>query len=122
MIVKFFICGEEVSNESLPYLPKVHDTVYFDSMEYTVGRSYIVTDLDNENLLQYGCVDLKLNFIEEGTEEAKQKFNKTSTGVDEYIMSLEEENRKLRDKNEALERYAELCKFSDLEEENDGCN
>lgn len=49
--------------------------------------------------------------------EAKQKFNAISTGVDEYIMRLEEENRKLRDKNEALERYAELCRFSDLEEE-----
>lgn len=46
-----------------------------------------------------------------------EKFNAISTGCDEYIMSLEEENRKLRDKNKALERYAELCRFSDLEEE-----
>ena len=46
-----------------------------------------------------------------------EKFNSISTGCDEYIMSLEEENRKLRDKNKALERYAELCRFSDLEEE-----
>lgn len=44
-----------------------------------------------------------------------EKFNAISTDVDEYIMGLEEENRKLRDKNEALERYTELCKFSDLE-------
>ena len=119
MIVKFFVYGEEVKTESLPCLPKEGGIVYFDSVEYTVGHSYIVTDLDDKNLLQYGCVDLKLNFIEEGTEEAKQKFNAISTGVDEYIMSLEEENRKLRDKNEALERYAELCRFSDLEEETD---
>ena len=48
-----------------------------------------------------------------------EKFNAISTGCDEYIMSLEEENRKLRDKNKALERYAELCRFSDLEEETD---
>lgn len=109
MIVKFFIYSEEVSAESLPYLPKEHDTVYFNSMEYTVGHSHIVTDLDNKDLLQYGCVDLELNFMEEGK---KQKF---SADVDEYIMGLEEENRKLRDKNKALERYAELCKFSDLE-------
>lgn len=46
-----------------------------------------------------------------------EKFNAISTGVDEYIMRLEEENRNLRDKKEALERYAELCRFSDLEEE-----
>lgn len=65
MIVKFFIYSEEVNAESLPYLPKEHDTVYFNSMEYTVGRSHIVTDLDNKDLLQYGCVDLKLNFIED---------------------------------------------------------
>lgn len=113
MIVKFFIYSEEVSAESLPYLPKEHDTVYFDSMEYTVGRSHIVTDLDNKDLLQYGCVDLELNFME---EVKKQKF---SAGVDEYIMGLEEENRKLRDKNKALERYVELCEFSALKEEAD---
>ena len=65
MIVKFFIYSKEVRAESLLYLPKEHDTVYFDSVEYTVGRSYIVTDLDNENLLQYGCVDLEHNFIED---------------------------------------------------------
>ena len=46
-----------------------------------------------------------------------EKFNTISTGCNEYIMSLEEEHRKLRDKNEAFERYAELCRFSDLEEE-----
>lgn len=111
MIVKFFIYSEEVSAESLPYLPKEHDTVYFNSMEYTVGHSHIVTDLDNKDLLQYGCVDLELNFME---EVKKQKF---SAGVDEYIMGLEEENRKLRDKNKALERYIELCEFSASQEE-----
>ena len=78
MIVKFFIYSEEVSAESLPYLPKKHDTVYFDSMEYTVGHSHIVTDLDNKDLLQYGCVDLELNFME---DVKKQKF---SAGVDEW--------------------------------------
>lgn len=65
MIVKFFVYSKLVKEESLPYLPKEDDTVYFDSVEYTVGRSYIITDLDNENLLQYGCVDLKLKFIED---------------------------------------------------------
>ena len=60
MIVKFFIYSNEVREESLPYLPKEGDTVHFDSVEYTVGRSHVVTDLDDKNLLQYGCVNLEL--------------------------------------------------------------
>lgn len=57
-----------------------------------------------------------LNNILSLITKMSEKFNAISTGVDEYIMSLEEENRKLRDKNKALERYAELCKFSYLED------